>query len=193
MLVCTNHVEVAEGVRRCARCGLPFCPDCLVEIGGRPYCATCKTEQLLDVRSGVDRQQLALASIWARFGAVFLDGLLIAIPMYAIMGVFMFGSASSGDEPPLWVNFIGVPFTILSVIYEALMLQMKNGQTLGKMAVKVRVVRPDGSPISAGQAWGRVAIRTILGCLWIDYIPALFTQEKTAIHDMVAGTRVVEA
>ena len=74
------------------------------------------------------------------------------------------------------------------------MLQTKNGQTLGKMALKVRVVRPDGSPISPGQAWGRVAMRTILGCLWIvDYIPAFFTPERTTLHDMVAGTRVVDA
>ena len=191
-MLCRTHVDVAEGVRRCARCGTPYCPDCLVEISGRPYCATCKNEQLLDVRSGVDRTQLELASIWKRFGAVFVDGLLIAIPMYVIMGVVLF-TASSGGEPPIWIQFIGLPFTILSVIYEALMLQYKNGQTLGKMAVRVRVVRPDGSSISGGQAWGRVAIRTILGCLWIDYIPALFTQEKTALHDMVAGTRVVEA
>jgi hypothetical protein len=31
------------------------------------------------------------------------------------------------------------------------------------------------------------------GCISIiDYIPAAFTDEKTALHDMVAGTRVVE-
>jgi uncharacterized RDD family membrane protein YckC len=37
-------------------------------------------------------------------------------------------------------------------------------------------------------------MRTILGCLWIvDYIPAFFTNERTTLHDMVAGTRVVEA
>jgi uncharacterized RDD family membrane protein YckC len=74
------------------------------------------------------------------------------------------------------------------------MLQFKDGQTLGKMALKVRVVRPDGSPMSTGQVWGRVVMRTVLGCLWIvDYIPAFFTQEKTTLHDMIAGTRVVDA
>ena len=190
-MLCRTHVDVAEGVRRCARCGTPYCPDCLVEIAGRPYCATCKNEQLLDLQSGVQHGQLALASRWNRFGALIVDGLLIAIPMWAIMFLMIFMVPADG-EPPLWMQLIGVPFSILSIIYEALMLQYKNGQTLGKMALKVRVVRPDGSPISGGQAWGRVAIRTILGC-GIDYIPALFTQEKTAIHDMVAGTRVVRA
>lgn len=192
-MLCRNHIDVAEGVRRCARCGSPFCPDCLVEISGRPFCATCKSEQLLDVRSGVDRSQMQYSTILRRFGAIFLDSLLIVVPMYAIMGVFIFVPATRGQEPNPLFNLIGIPFALLSLAYEGLMLQYKNGQTLGKMALKVRVVRPDGSPISPGQAWGRVVMRTILGCLWIvDYIPAFFTPEKTTLHDMVAGTRVVD-
>jgi uncharacterized RDD family membrane protein YckC len=192
-MICRNHVEVSEGVRRCARCMSPFCGDCLVDIAGRPYCATCKQEQLLDVRSGVDRARLDLASNWKRFGAVFLDGLLTAIPMYAIMGAVFFSAASGGGEPSPFLNLIGVPFAFASFFYEALMMQLKSGQTLGKMALKVRVVRPDGSPISTGQAWGRAAMKMIFGCIWFaDYLPAFFTQEKTTLHDLVASTRVVD-
>lgn len=192
-MICRNHVEVSEGVRRCARCMSPFCGDCLVDIAGRPYCAVCKEEQLLDVRSGVDRARLDLASNWKRFGAVFLDGLLTAIPMYAIMGAVIFSSATGGGEPSPFLNLIGVPFAFASFFYEALMMQLKSGQTLGKMALKVRVVRPDGSPITTGQAWGRAAMKMIFGCIWFaDYLPAFFTQEKTTLHDLVASTRVVE-
>jgi uncharacterized RDD family membrane protein YckC len=192
-MLCRNHIDVADGVRRCARCGTPFCPDCLVELSGRPYCATCKSEQLLDVRSGVDRSQMQYSSRLRRFGAIFLDSLLIVVPMYAIVGVFVFMPATRGQQPSPLMNLIGIPFALFSLVYEGLMLQHKNGQTLGKMALKVRVVRPDGSPISAGQAWGRVVMRTVLGCLWIvDYIPAFFTDEKTTLHDMIAGTRVID-
>jgi uncharacterized RDD family membrane protein YckC len=191
-MICRNHLEATEGIRRCARCAIPFCPDCLVEISGRPYCATCKQEQLLDVRSGVDRSQLPLANLGRRFFAIFLDNLLIIIPMYTIMAAFLFVPASRGQEPHPLMSFIGIPFAFAGLIYEGLMLQLKNGQTLGKMALSLRVVRPDGSPISTGQAWGRVGLRTLLGCLWIvDYIPAFFTDEKTTLHDMAAGTRVV--
>ena len=73
-MICRNHVDVSEGIRRCARCGAPFCSNCLVDISGKPYCATCKTEQILDVRSGVERGVLDLASIGRRFGASFVDG-----------------------------------------------------------------------------------------------------------------------
>ena len=192
-MICRNHVEVSEGVRRCARCMSPFCGDCLVEINNRPYCATCKQEQLLDVRSGVDRARLDLASNWKRFGAIFLDGLLTAIPMYAIMGAVLFTTATEGGEPSPFLNLIGVPFAFAGFFYEALMMQFKSGQTLGKMALKVRVVRPDGSPITTGQAWGRAAMKMIFGCIWFaDYLPAFFTQEKTTLHDLVASTRVVD-
>ncbi|MFP5246267.1 MAG: RDD family protein [Thermoanaerobaculia bacterium] len=196
-MLCQNHVDVSEGVRRCARCGTPFCSDCLVEISGRPYCANCKTEQLLDVRSGVDRTKLNFASPWKRFGAMFIDNLLMAIPIYGIMFGLIFlmaSNATPGAEPnPAIFLLIYIPIFGIPVLYEGLMLQLKDGQTLGKMALKVKVVRPDGSSISSGQAWGRSVMRIVLSCLSIvDYIPAFFTNEKTTLHDMIAGTRVVE-
>jgi uncharacterized RDD family membrane protein YckC len=193
-LICRNHVDVVEGIRRCARCSTPFCRNCLVEIDGRPYCATCKDEQLLDVRSGVATGGvLAYGSIWSRFGAVFLDGLLINIPMYILIigGAFLLSKAPQQFAP--FFNLIGLPVSIVQVLYEGFMLSNRNGQTLGKVAMRVRVVRADGSPITAGQAWGRVLMKLVLGCLCIvDYIPAFFTPEKTTLHDMVAGTRVVQ-
>ena len=193
MLACTNHPDVIEGIRHCSRCGRMFCNDCLVTINGRLYCGTCKNEQLLDVRSGVDRTELQLAGILKRFGAIIIDGLIINLPMYFILFGLMFSSMDQHGQPNPMINLISIPFMFVNLLYEALMLQKKNGQTLGKMALKVRVVRPDGSPISSGQAWGRAAMRLVLGCLWIvDYIPAFFTKDKTTLHDMAAGTRVIE-
>ena len=195
---CRNHVDVSEGVHHCSRCGVAFCRDCLVTIGDRPYCATCKTEQLLDVRSGVDRTRLEYGSVLKRFGAMLLDGIIQSIPSYAIMVAVMFGTGMMTDpetagqfNPMLLVMY--VPFFVLPVLYEGLMLAYKNGQTVGKMALNLRVVRPDGSNITRGQAWGRAGIRVVLSCLWIvDYIPVFFTDEKTTLHDMIAGTRVIE-
>jgi len=193
MLACRNHPDVIEGIRHCSRCGGQFCTDCVVTINDRLYCATCKGEQLLDVRSGVDRTRLNFASILKRFGGIFIDGLIINLPLYFIMFGLMFSTMNRHGQPNPLINLISIPFMFVNLIYEALMLSMKNGQTLGKMAMHVRVVRPDGSPITTGQAWGRAALRTVLGCLWIvDYIPAFFTDEKTTLHDMAAGTRVVE-
>jgi uncharacterized RDD family membrane protein YckC len=195
-LICRNHVDVSEGVLRCSRCGAGFCGDCLVTIAGRQYCATCKGEQLLDVRSGVDRSRMTYGSVLKRFGAQILDGIIQAVPSYAIMFGVMAGTGmllNPDPEPSPWLIAAYIPFFTLPVLYEGLMLSLKNGQTVGKMALNLRVVRPDGSNISKGQAWGRAGIRVVLSCLWIvDYIPAFFTDEKTALHDLVAGTRVIE-
>lgn len=194
MLPCRNHPDVIEGTRFCSRCGGSFCPDCLVTIDDRLYCATCKSEQLLDVRSGVDRTRLQLAGIGKRFGALIIDRLIVIGPIYALFLISMFATMDAKGEPNPWVFLLMIPLFLGLPVYEGLMLQHKNGQTLGKMAMRVRVVRSDGSPITAGQAWGRTGMRLILeGCIsFIDYIPAFFTQEKTALHDMVSNTRVVE-
>jgi uncharacterized RDD family membrane protein YckC len=196
-MICRNHVDVAEGVRRCSRCGGSYCSQCLVPIQNQLFCATCKTEQLMDVRSGVDRTRLVYGSFWARFGAQIIDGLIVGVPAYAIFMAVLLSVAMTmqkSGEPNPAIILAYVPLYVFPVLYEALMLSMKNGQTVGKMALRLRVVRPDGSPISTGQAWGRAAMRLVLGCLAIvDYIPYFFTDEKTTLHDMVAGTRVVES
>lgn len=193
-MLCRNHVDVSEGVRRCSRCGATFCRDCLVDIHGLPYCAVCKSEQLLDVRSGVDMTVLNYGGIGKRFAAVFIDGLIVTMPIYLVFLGAMMVPASSGGEPNM---FIVAPAYILLVfaqpVYEALMFSKRNGQTLGKSAMKLRVVRPDGSPLTPGQCWGRAFGKMLLGCISIfDYLPAFFTKEKTTLHDMVATTRVVE-
>jgi uncharacterized RDD family membrane protein YckC len=195
-MICRNHVDVSEGVRRCSRCGSAFCSNCLVDISGRPYCSTCKTEQLLDVRSGVDYSSIRLSGFWQRAGAYLIDYLIQLVATYALfipIGILAAMSGGSTGDPGLWV--LGVyPIAFAIIIgYEALMLQLKNGQTVGKMALRIRVVRPDGSPISKGQAWGRAAMRLVFGCLIIvDYLVFFFTDEKTTLHDLVAGTRVVD-
>ena len=194
-MICRNHVDVSEGVRRCARCGGTFCSNCLVDIGDRPYCAGCKAEQLLDVRSGVDRTALNYTSVLKRFGGYLLDNIVLCIPNVAVIMVILVvtGAFQDPDKAGVWMQVANIPAIAFAIGYEALMLSLKNGQTVGKMAVGARVVRPDGSPISSGQAWGRAAMRTVLGCLVIvDYIPAFFTPEKTTLHDMIAGTRVVD-
>jgi uncharacterized RDD family membrane protein YckC len=65
------------------------------------------------------------------------------------------------------------------------------GQTLGKMALQIRVVSMDGGPLSFGQAVGRyfAAILSAL-LLMIGFIMAGARSDKRALHDLLAGTRV---
>lgn len=194
-LHCRNHWDVVEGLRPCSRCGQTFCRDCLVDINGLPYCANCKNEQLLDVRSGVAATTLNLASIGKRFLALFIDGFIIGIPFGVLFFAAVMTAVSGGQFRP--ENFVAIQaFSWLSIvamlIYEGLMLGAR-GQTVGKMAMGIKVVRADGGDITKGQAWGRAAMRQVLvSCLCIiNYLPAFFTPDRTTLHDMVASTRVV--
>src|ERR1051326_300676 len=142
-MLCRNHIDVSEGVRRCARCGSPFCQSCLVDIGGKPYCATCKSEEILDVRSGVQSGELDLASVGRRFGAEFVDGFVLMIPIIVILVATTVAPANR--------------FSNLRFISGGLAAGVQQGanarsrrQTLGKMAMKVKVVNADGSALSAG-------------------------------------------
>jgi uncharacterized RDD family membrane protein YckC len=198
-MLCQNHIDVTEGVRSCARCGVSYCGDCLVTIGGQLYCAVCKNEKVMDVQSGTDASTLQLATIGRRAGAIIIDNMVVGIPAWILLVVLMVAlmpMMKGGGEMALGFLFIAVGLLVFVafVAYEALMIS-RNGQTLGKMALRIRVVRPDGSPISAGQAWGRASIRVVLihVLMLLNYIPAFVTKEKTCLHDMVAKTRVVQA
>jgi uncharacterized RDD family membrane protein YckC len=196
---CPNHPAVAVGLDRCERCGGIFCPDCFVVVMDAPYCASCKLELIRDLRSGLQPGSLDLGSIGRRFGALWLDGFLTSMASYALLIPLMIvvgavGTAESGESDAVtgFLSLLVYPIALgIPLVYEGWMLTLRS-QTLGKMALGVKVVTPEGGPISTGQAWGRTALKVVLAsCMGITYIPALMTRERTCLHDMIAGTRVV--
>ncbi|HEY2323854.1 MAG TPA: RDD family protein [Thermoanaerobaculia bacterium] len=142
------------------------------------------------MRSGIERGTLDLAGIGRRFGAAFLDGILMWIPIGIMIASLGLARATSIRFAGGWNFWFLIPSAI-GITYQATMLAAR-GQTLGKMALKVKVVAADGTELTGGQAWGRELARAVLGFLYVvDYIPAFFTKEKTTLHDLVAKTRVV--
>jgi uncharacterized RDD family membrane protein YckC len=91
--------------------------------------------------------------------------------------------------PP--VPFIGF-LAILAFGYVAA-FTVAGGQTIGKMALNLRVIGDDGRPVDAAGGMLRA-----LGCMFVpitfglSYLPALFTSDHRALHDRLAGTRVVQ-
>jgi uncharacterized RDD family membrane protein YckC len=203
-MACTNHPTVDEGIVRCTRCHRQFCQDCVVFLRGFAYCAECKDEQVRDIQSGAPAAgTLDLASVWLRLAARFIDQFALGCAMAPVVVGLLFavGAFSSGSR--LNENMVGGLFYAIvlpisfgvPLVYEAWMLQTR-GQTLGKMAVGIQVVTPEGGSLSPGQAWGRTAFHLGIGfCTCIgpaaDLLPGLFTEEKTCLHDIVAKTRVV--
>lgn len=210
---CLNHAEVDQGIVRCLRCQQPFCADCVVMLRGYWYCGPCKGEIVRDIQSGTTATY-ELASIGRRFVATMIDGLVqgaammvVMIPFLALMGgmAAVAGQGGRNDDAAaamMGLSVVGFYVVVLflsiglPLVYEGWMVQ-RRAQTLGKMAMGLMIVTVDGGPPSKGQAWGRAAMKVALAqvcsCVGLlaDDLPAFFTTEKTALHDMAAQTRVV--
>jgi uncharacterized RDD family membrane protein YckC len=187
------------GVVRCRRCEKTFCRNCVVALRGQYYCAQCKGQQVRDIQSGTEAGALELASIGRRFAAMWVDSMVaMVVVVPAVFAIMMTGPGTSPQSAEAAMNglvlFATIGAVILMLLYEGLMLA-RRGQTLGKMAVGIKVVTPEGRDIGTGQAWGRAVLRQIFWSYlaFVNYLPALFTRQKTAIHDLACKTRVVRA
>jgi len=67
-----------------------------------------------------------------------------------------------------------------------------GGQTIGKMATGIRVTGDDGRGVDITGAVVRALGSLVATCtLGLLFIPVLFSVERRAVHDRLAGTRVV--
>jgi len=196
---CTNHPEVVDRLNPCSRCRKNFCPDCLVELKGERFCAGCKTEAIKDMQSGVDQTQLPLAHLGRRFVALLIDSIVLWFAMMALfVPVVILMAATKGEGAANGVVGLGLQLILqvaswgIVMAYRGFMVQ-KWGQTLGKMAMGIKIVNPDGSAVTTGQAWMRAFIELLVGmfCCGVCYLVAFFNNDKTGLHDMAAKTRVV--
>jgi uncharacterized RDD family membrane protein YckC len=127
-------------------------------------------------------------------------GAIIRIPL-GIAGMGLGLGLGRNPDPsqvmaalPAFMSLVGLSFTIqmaFSLAYEVYFLSTK-GATPGKMALGLKVIRADGSPISAGLAAGRFFAKYLsLFTFCIGFIIAGFDREKRSLHDHICGTRVV--
>jgi uncharacterized RDD family membrane protein YckC len=94
------------------------------------------------------------------------------------------------------VTLIAVSVAI-ALLYEPLLTARKgarNGQTVGKQALGIRITNLQGGPISAGQAWGRSLFASLISknLLYLGYLWMLWDAMRQTWHDKVAGTLVLE-
>jgi len=67
-----------------------------------------------------------------------------------------------------------------------------GGQTIGKMAARIRVVTQDGAPVDGACAATRTLVGVVsAGLLGIGFVPALVGADRRAFHDRVTRTRVI--
>jgi uncharacterized RDD family membrane protein YckC len=184
----------AQPTSLCSECGRGFPQEDLIPFGKALICAACKPLFTQKLREGVRVQgTLVYAGFWIRFGAKFIDGLIVGVASMIVglvIGLGLGGLDESGDSVALNL-FIQALNLIIPAIYSTYLLG-RYGATLGKMACGIKVVRPDGGAIGYPRALGRHFAEYLSGLiLAIGYIMAAFDSEKRTLHDRICSTRVV--
>lgn len=171
-----------------------------------------------DATYGTTVPAMRYASVWARFGAVLIDGVIVVlfwIPAIVAIAagpkkveacrveegsVVFDGPNNAWCEVPTagtWVMFaaLGLAALVATVLYHTLLIG-RSGQTLGKRAVGVRVVdATSGAAIGTGRALGRYLFQMFISgnlCA-LGYLWALWDGRKQTWHDKVVSSVVVQA
>lgn len=137
------------------------------------------------------------AGFWVRVVASMIDGLLLGAVQFVIGLVLnLAGGATDGFEGGGGFALLTITWlcsVVVSMTYYVFFTGY-NGQTPGKMALRIQVVRCDGTPMTYGRAFlreviGKFASGIILG---IGYLMVAFDRNKQGLHDRIAGTYVIK-
>lgn len=128
-----------------------------------------------------------LAGILPRIIALIIDGFLLVMLLLLTLSVI----SSSGYLLPALANFLGLA---VPVFYYWYFWTRRNGQTPGKFALGIRVVKADGTPISDVDAVIRAIGYQVSAVLFgLGYLWALIDRKNQAWHDKLARTYVVRS
>ena len=140
-----------------------------------------------------------------RLGAAILDSFIFMLMVYApiVIGAVAASAASQASESADSSNaVIGVGFVlglIGLIVWGAItvVLMKRNGQSIGKKATGIKVVRSDGSPASLSRLiWLRNVVNWIISIIplygFIDVL-FIFGESRQCLHDKIADTIVVKA
>lgn len=130
-----------------------------------------------------------LASPGVRLVAYIIDALIVVALLVVtfITGLVSFGSGFGWLLPAFIVYLV--------VLIVQIVLLGSRGQTIGKIAMKVRIV---DSVTGMHPGWARIIfLRTIVNTI-LNFIPFyflvdslfIFRADRRTIHDMIAGTQV---
>ena len=193
---------------KCAKCGTPAAPGTkFCESCGTPLPAAAQPAQGASAAAAsayaAPEPQLQYQGVAIRFVALLIDGIILGIIGYILIFLFA-ASAITVDTSTGTVSigpayYAGVALVIVIELLYFTLLLGRYGQSVGMMAVKIKVVsEADSGPITYGAAF----IRTIL--LYIDEIPYAIpfllgailiwtSDKKQRLGDRVAHTVVLKA
>jgi len=153
-----------------------------------------------------------ISGFWRRIGALFIDTLILGV-IGLVLGLFL---ESFFVQMGGWGRLVG--FSIALIYFGVMNSAIAGGQTIGKMALKIRVVDSNCSPINLGRSILRYIILAIPfslngarfsneamlsfliyplsliifgGIFSISYLYIFNRVTRQSLHDLVVGSYVV--
>jgi predicted Zn finger-like uncharacterized protein len=141
---------------------------------------------------------LPKAGFWIRVIASLIDSLLagmVQVVFTLILGLT--ASTLAGEMDPQGEAAISMLTTLFSIMFGCVYYIFFTGycgQTPGKMALRIKVIRTSGADIGYGRAFLREVPGKFLSgiLLCIGYLMVVFDDQKQGLHDRVADTYVIK-
>ena len=139
------------------------------------------------------------AGFWIRVVAALIDSSLVSALQF-VLGLLLglAGGLTGGSlnhSGQLMMTIVTGLFSVVVAIFYYVFFTGYGGQTPGKMALRIRVIRTDGQPIGYGRAFLReVPGKFISGILLgFGYLMVAFNRQKQGLHDKIADTFVIKS
>ena len=137
-------------------------------------------------------QDYLYAGFWKRLGAFLIDFCILAFAVIVVILLSIKIVNVSLMDLKKTSGMFNLMALIFNWLYYASMESSECQATLGKMAWGICVTDLDGKRISFGRATGRHFGKILSGLIiFFGYFMIAFTRQKQALHDMMAGTLVV--
>ena len=175
--------------------------------GGAPYAGAGAGQP-------TDSQGRVLAHWWKRVVAALIDGVILSVPSWILMGILGAGFANTAEcTQDLTTGVVectggggflagmlisALIIFALGIAYTVFFNGSEKGQTVGKMVMKIQVRdEATGGPIGYGKAALRWLVTLVLSALCyipgiIDALFPLWDPKRQTLHDKAANSLVID-
>jgi uncharacterized RDD family membrane protein YckC len=132
-----------------------------------------------------------------RFAAAFVDGMVFGLMVYAPLFLVAFGADNDSGGTMASIGFLLTFVGFAAWSWLTILYVTRNGQSIGKKLLNIKVVRSDGSAASFGRVfWLRNVVNGVISVVpfyaLVDVL-FIFGESQRCLHDKIADTIVIKA
>jgi len=128
-----------------------------------------------------------LATLGDRLLAIIIDKIVVYVYIFGIIGIM----SRYLESENITAIIVTILFILPAFFYSLALEILLNGQTLGKKALQIRVIRMDGTPATIGNYIVRWLLRLIDDGM-IGFLCIAITEKNQRLGDLAAGTVVIK-